>query len=125
MAFFNFVDMDGNALPAIDRVNGDEVDAPAITIIVCEPGLCIDVSSPDHLRFVPAPPPPVIERVEVANIGDMGTVVDVELTNQDVLASLEKHLAGLRGAGDEVDEDVEAVRKLRNGGRDRSRFHDW
>lgn len=98
MAILQFTDTDGNRLPDIDRVNGD--DGPTITIVVCEPGMCIDVTSKE-LRFVPAPPPPVIERVEVAEVTgiDVGNVVVApdmgDLALQ--LAAIEEHTAKMTG----------------------------
>ncbi|RUX97431.1 MULTISPECIES: hypothetical protein [unclassified Mesorhizobium] len=75
MARFIFSDIDGNPLPDIERINGD--DGPEIRIIVCDPGMVIDTSVTDELRFIPTPPPPVIGRVIADEVAAMAPLEDV------------------------------------------------
>ncbi|TJV43406.1 MAG: hypothetical protein E5Y02_10425 [Mesorhizobium sp.] len=93
MARFVFADADGNPLPDIEQINGD--DGPEIRIVVCDPGLVIDTSVTDELRFIPAPPPPVIERVTMAAPRD-------DVSTVDDSAQIERH------SGPSVDAQIAA-----------------
>lgn len=121
MAQVEVFGIDGEAIAIPGRMSGDEHDAPTVTIIVCDAGQYIDGSS-EELHFVPAPLPPVIERVEVASSIEVGTlgVSDVAVTNEQALASLEKHMASWRQEAADPAEDDEPNWKRRirerNGG---------
>ena len=108
--------IDGEEIAIPGRMSGDEHDAPTVTIIVCEAGQFIDGSS-EELKFVPAPPPPVIERVEVTSSVSVGTVgvgvSAVPLTDAAAIASLERHFAGMRIDDPAEDDEPNWKRRIR------------
>jgi hypothetical protein len=126
MAQVRMMDTDGATLLVPDRISDDAFDSPTVTFIVCDPGQFIDGNS-EELRFVPAPEPPVIERLEVVGI-DIGTVgssgapvveLSVPPSDEEAIRRIEEWRAE-HGEVDEDDDDTKAVRQL-----SRSRFYDW
>ena len=115
MAQVEVFGIDGEAIAIPSRVSGGDHDAPTVTIIVCEAGQYIDGES-DTLHFVPAPLPPVIERVEVASSVSVGTagVSDVTpMTDAAAIASLERHFAGMRSDDPAEDDEPNWKRRIR------------
>ncbi|PAP91391.1 hypothetical protein [Mesorhizobium wenxiniae] len=102
MAIVKLVDTDGLEVGCPERLSGDEFDGQEVTIVVCSTGQFVDGNS-EELRFVPAPEPPVIERVVVD-----GSAVEVDTDLGDVslasaeglkaeLAAIEEHTAKMTG----------------------------